>query len=88
VDPLLPEGQRTVGTAIQLRHLAATPVGMEVTIHSELVKVDGRRLRYRVQARDEIELIADAEHERFIVDAERFEKRIAEKAARKQTNGV
>jgi fluoroacetyl-CoA thioesterase len=82
VDPLLPEGQRTVGTWINLRHLAATPPGMQVTVRAELVEVDGRRLRFRLEAWDEVERIGGAEHERFIIDVERFQRGVAEKAER------
>ncbi len=79
VEPLLADGQKTVGTVVNLCHLAATPVGMQVTVHAELVGIDGKRLRFRIEAWDEVERIAEAEHERFIIDAERFARRIAEK---------
>jgi fluoroacetyl-CoA thioesterase len=79
VDPLLPAGQQTVGTQISIRHLAATPPGMQVTVRAELVEVDGRRLCFQVEAWDEAERIGKAEHERFIIDAERFQRRITEK---------
>jgi len=79
VDPLLPEGQKTVGTLIHLHHLAATPPGMRVTVRAELVEVDRCRLRFRVTAWDETERIGEGEHERFIIDADRFERRVAEK---------
>jgi len=79
VDPLLPAGQQTVGTRIDIRHLAATPPGMQVTVRAELVEVDGRRLRFRVEAWDAVEKIGEAEHERFIIDAARFQQRVAEK---------
>ena len=82
VEPLLPTGQGTVGTWISLRHMAATPPGMRVTARAELVEMDGRRLRFRVEAWDEEERIGEAEHERFIIDSERFRHRIAEKTAR------
>ena len=88
VDPLLSEGQKTVGTRIKLRHLAATPLGMHVTIHAELVEVDDRRLRFRIEARDEVEPIGEAEHERFIIDVERFERRIAEKRSKAQLDST
>ena len=81
VDPLLPDGQQTVGTRIDLRHLAATPPGMAVTVRAELTEVDGRRLRFRVEAWDAVEKIGEAEHERFTIDAARFRKRLADKAA-------
>ena len=86
VEKLLPAGQQTVGTWISIRHLAATPPGMRITVSAELVEVDGRRLRFRVEARDEAELVAEAEHERFIVDAQRFLKRVTEKSERAPTN--
>jgi len=81
VDPLLPSGQKTVGTKISLRHLAATPPGMRVTVRAELVEVDDRRLRFHVEAYDEVEPIGEAEHERFVIDEARFNRRLAEKAA-------
>jgi len=80
VDPLLDEGQRTVGTKITLRHTAATPPGMKVTVRAKLVEVERRRLRFEIEAHDEQEQIAEGEHERFIVDTERFERRLAEKS--------
>jgi len=85
VDRLLEEGERTVGSSISLRHLAATPPGMRVTLRSELVEVDKRRLRFHVEAFDEVERIAEAEHERFIIDLDRFERRVAEKAHKMTT---
>jgi len=80
VEPLLKEGQKTVGMSINLQHLAATPPGMHVTVKAELVKVDKRRLSFRIVVWDEQERVSEAEHERFIIDADRFEKRIKEKA--------
>jgi fluoroacetyl-CoA thioesterase len=85
VDPLLPAGQQTVGTWISLRHLAATPPGLQVTVKAELVEVQGRRLRFRVEAWDDLERIGEAEHERFIIDVARFEARVAEKAGHGST---
>jgi predicted thioesterase len=85
VDPLLPVGQQTVGSSINLRHLAATPPGMQVTVRAELKKIEGRRLQFQVEAWDETEQVGAAEHERFIIDVERFQQRIAEKAARVRT---
>lgn len=68
----LAEGQGTVGTRMDVRHLAATPVGMKVTCESELTEVDRRRLVFTIKAYDEAGLIAEAVHERFIIDNERF----------------
>ncbi len=70
--PYLAEGQSTVGIHIDVRHLAATPVGMEVRFRAELVEVDRRRLRFKVEAWDEVEKIGEGEHERFIIDWQRF----------------
>lgn len=80
VDHLLPEGQQTVGFRIDLRHRAATPPNMKVTVRAELVEVDGRRLLFRVQAWDVVEQVADAEHVRYVIDTDRFERRVEEKA--------
>lgn len=82
VDPLLREGQKTVGTSITLRHTAATPPGMKVTVRAKLVEVERRHLRFEIEAHDEQEQIAEAQHERFIIDTERFERRIAEKRSK------
>ncbi len=79
VDPLLPQGQKTVGTSIQLDHIAATPPGMRVSVTAELTDVDRRRLRFTIEAHDEIEVIARASHERFIIDTDRFEGRLRAK---------
>ena len=76
----LPPGQTSVGGQIDVRHLAATPVGMRVCARAELVKVEERRLVFRVEAWDEEELIGEATHERFVVDVERFAKKAQAKA--------
>ncbi|HLV99654.1 MAG TPA: thioesterase family protein [Ktedonobacterales bacterium] len=80
IQPLLPEGQSSVGTKVNVTHLAATPIGMTVTATAELLEVDGRRLVFHVEARDEKELIGEGQHERFIITLDRFLSRIAEKA--------
>ena len=79
VLPYLAEGQSTVGTLVNVRHLAATPVGMEVRFRAELVEVDRRRLRFKVEAWDEVEKIGEGEHERFVIDWQRFLDGIAKK---------
>lgn len=84
VDRLLPAGQFTVGTRVDIRHLAATPPGMSVTARSELLEVDGRRLRFHVETFDDEEKVGDCEHERYIVDGERFYSRLNEKLRRLQ----
>src|SRR5262249_30563659 len=80
VQPALQPEQTTVGTHVEVRHLAATPIGMRVTARAELVAIEGRRLRFRVEARDAQELVADGTHERAVVDRSRFLERVAKKA--------
>ncbi|MCR5098270.1 MAG: thioesterase family protein [Lachnospiraceae bacterium] len=75
----LDEGQGTVGTRMDLKHLSATPVGMSVNCTSELVEVDGRKLVFAIEAFDEAGKIAEATHERFIVDNEKFMSKAANK---------
>jgi fluoroacetyl-CoA thioesterase len=77
--PLLDPGYDSVGTEVCVRHLAATPIGMEVTFKTEVIAVEDRRVRFKVEAFDAKEQIADGTHERFIVNVERFAKRLAEK---------
>jgi predicted thioesterase len=69
VKPHLAAGQTTVGTRVDVAHLAATPVGMTVTITVELTEVDRRRLAFRVEVRDELDEAGKGTHERFIIDA-------------------
>ena len=68
----LEEGMTTVGTALNIQHLAATPVGMTCVAESRLVEVDRRRLVFEVTAHDDVELVGKGTHERFIVEAEKF----------------
>lgn len=81
VIPHLLEGQTTVGTSVSIRHLAATPVGMQVRFRAELVEVDRRRLVFKVEAWDAFEQIGEGQHERFIVEKGRFNERLAVKQA-------
>ncbi len=83
--PHLGEGQGTVGASVTLRHLAATPAGMAVRARATLSQIEGRRLRFAVSFFDERELIAEAEHERVVVDLKRFLERIAQKKSRVQS---
>ncbi|BAF59848.1 predicted thioesterase [Pelotomaculum thermopropionicum SI] len=75
VDPLLEAGLTTVGIRVDVKHKAATPVGMEVVAKSRLVEVDGKRLVFEVSAWDEAGLIGTGIHERFIVKHESFIKK-------------
>jgi len=77
--PALEPGQGTVGSHIDVRHLAATPIGMRVVFRATLTGRDGRRLVFRVQADDEQERVGEGTHERFVVDMARFMGRIARK---------
>jgi len=79
VDHLLPEGRRTVGVAVNVRHLAATPLGMMVRAQAELVAIQGRELTFRVQADDEVERIGEGEHRRVIIELERFTEKVEAK---------
>ena len=83
IEPYLSASQTAVGTHVDMRHLAATPVGMQVRVKAELVEVDGRRLRFRIEAWDGVERVGEADHERFIIDRARFLARVAEKAQAK-----
>lgn len=80
VAHLLPEGSITVGTRVDVRHVAATPLGMRVSARAELIEVDQRRLVFRVTASDEKELIGDGTHERAIVDRARLLARATAKS--------
>jgi predicted thioesterase len=80
--PHLTPGQQSVGTLVNVRHLAATPLGATVTATAELIGVDGRRLTFRVSATDGVDIIGEGLHERALIDLERFEqKAVAKRAA-------
>ena len=69
----LPEGRDTVGTMVNIRHLAATPVGMEVRCDCELIHIDRRALTFSVKVCDEAGIIGEGIHERFVIDREKFQ---------------
>ena len=75
VDPHLPDGLATVGTSLNIKHTAATPVGMNVRACAELVEIEGKRLVFRVEAFDDKDKIGEGTHERFIIDLEKFIKK-------------
>ncbi len=79
VKPLLEDGFDTVGTRVDVRHLAATPLGMRVTFRSELIGIDERRLSFRVEAFDEIDKISEGTHERAIINVSKFAARVQAK---------
>lgn len=72
VQGALDEGMTTVGTAVSVTHLAPTPVGMKVRFECTLREIDRRRLTFDVRAFDEVSLIGEGTHERFVVDAQKF----------------
>jgi fluoroacetyl-CoA thioesterase len=69
--------EQTVGTRVDVTHSAPTPPGKEVTVEVELTGVEGRRLTFRVSARDDVATICEGTHERFVIDAEKFQARLA-----------
>lgn len=79
VDPLLPDGYQTVGIHVDVKHLAATPLGMKVRVRAELQQVDGRRLSFKVEAFDEVEKVGEGTHHRVIIDVARFRQRVEAK---------
>jgi fluoroacetyl-CoA thioesterase len=81
VRPYLEPGESVVGTSVDVRHLAATPVGHLVQAEAEVTKVDGRRLEFKVSARDELEEIGRGTHERMVVNLKRINERLAAKPA-------
>ena len=80
VLPHLGEGQGTVGTLVNVSHVSATPIGKRVWCDSELVEVDRRRLVFSVKAYDEAGLIGEGTHERFVIDIDKFMKKLQSKS--------
>jgi predicted thioesterase len=80
VEQSLPEHHQSLGTRLDMTHVAATPVGMRVRATAEVVRVEGRTIHFRVRAEDERELIGEGTHDRVVVNVDRFEARVAEKA--------
>ncbi|MBQ1206753.1 MAG: thioesterase family protein [Clostridia bacterium] len=72
LEGVLNDGETSVGTLLNVKHIAATPVGMKVSATAELIERDGRRLVFNVTANDECGLIGEGTHERFIVNSEKF----------------
>ena len=75
IAPCLEEGQGTVGTLLQIEHLAPTPLGMKVWCETELVDVNGRKLRFEAAVYDECGLVGKGVHERFIINNEKFQSK-------------
>ena len=85
VDPLLPPGHQTVGTHLDVGHIAATALGHKVTARAELIEIDGRKLCFRVQAYDDAGKIGEGLHHRFIVDELRFMQRARSRGAQSRS---
>jgi fluoroacetyl-CoA thioesterase len=79
VQPFLEPGQDTVGTHVNVYHLAATPMGMQVSLRAEVTAVAERRIRFKVQAFDEKEMIGEGTHERAVINVARFAARVQAK---------
>ena len=82
ISDQLEEGSTSVGTLLNIKHLAATPVGMNVTATATLTEVDGRRLVFDIKVHDEVTLIGEGTHERFIVFSEKFLAKTNAKSAK------
>lgn len=79
-EHLLPQGHQSLGIRLDVRHIAATPVGMKITAEAEVTNVDGRTIHFAVTCHDEKELIGDGTHERVVVNVARFEERVRRKS--------
>ncbi len=82
VEHLLPAGYQSLGTHLDVRHIAATPVGMRVRATAEVTAVQGRTISFTVNVKDEIDLIGDGVHERVVVNVAKFDQRVQKKLSR------
>jgi fluoroacetyl-CoA thioesterase len=82
IRPFLEPGESAVGTAVDVRHLAATPVGHKVRADAEVVKTDGKRIFFKVSASDETEEIGSGTHQRAVIDLQSFNQHLAKKSKR------
>jgi predicted thioesterase len=82
VEHLLPPGHQSLGTVLNVRHIAATPIGMRVTAVASVAKIEGRTIFFTLEARDERDLIGDGTHERVVVNVEKFDARVQAKLKR------
>ena len=80
VLPHLGAGEQTVGIGMQFKHMAATPLGMKVRFSAKLIEVDGAKLTFEVEGFDEVDKIGEAAHQRFVINAEKFNSKVAKKA--------
>jgi predicted thioesterase len=80
VEQSLPEQHQSLGTHLDISHIAATPVGMRVTATAEVVRIEGRTIHFKVRAEDERELIGEGIHTRVVANVERLDQRVRDKA--------
>ena len=80
VEHLLPAGHQSLGTHLDVSHVAATPVGLRVIAVAEILGVEGRTITFRVAARDDVEIIGGGTHQRVVVSVARFDERVQRKA--------
>ena len=82
VEHLLPPGHQSLGTVLNVRHIAATPIGMRVDASATVQRIEGRTIFFTLEARDERDLIGDGTHERVVVNVEKFDARVQAKLKR------
>ena len=83
IEHLLPLGHQSLGTVLNVRHIAATPVGMKVSAEARVLRVENRTVHFFLQAQDEKELIGDGDHQRVVVNVAKFDQRVQRKLAGK-----
>jgi fluoroacetyl-CoA thioesterase len=80
IEQSLPENHQSLGTHLDVTHVAATPVGMRVKATAEVLRVEGRTVYFKVRAEDERDLIGEGTHERVVVNVDKFDERVRKKA--------
>jgi len=83
VDKNLPDGYATVGSELNIKHIAATPEGMNVTASAELIEINGKKLTFKIEAFDEAEKIGGGIHQRYIIELDKFRNRARTKSSKK-----
>jgi fluoroacetyl-CoA thioesterase len=78
-ESLLPEGHQSLGTHLDISHIAATPVGMGIVARATVTAVDGRQVKFAIEVRDERDVIGEGTHERVVVNVDKFDLRVQEK---------
>ena len=82
IKPFLEAGESAVGTEVDVRHLAATPVGHDIRAEAEVIKTEGKRIVFKVSASDETEEIGNGTHQRMVINLQSFNERLARKSKR------